>query len=161
MKSSLSSMLAMLKTTCWNFSSDLSERDSVLLRCSFFIHAGDLINSAHREQEWHEWFTAGGFIHGMIPSMLIPGNHEYRAKNQNKAARKGRSLPVQWRPQFKLPLNGPKGWEETEYYMDYQDVRMVFLDSNRDQVIQADWLEEVLKNNPKKWTILTYHHPLF
>ncbi|GAB2481831.1 purple acid phosphatase family protein [Algoriphagus taiwanensis] len=127
----------------------------------FFIHAGDLINSAHREQEWHEWFTAGGFIHSMIPSMPTPGNHEYRAKNQEEAARKERSLSVQWRPQFTLPLNGPKGLEETVYYMDYQDVRMVFLDSNRDQVIQADWLEGVLKNNPKKWTILTYHHPLF
>lgn len=46
----------------------------------FFIHAGDLINRAHREQEWHEWFTAGGFIHSMIPSMPVPGNHEYRAK---------------------------------------------------------------------------------
>ena len=43
----------------------------------FFIHAGDLINRAHREQEWHEWFTAGGFIHSMIPSMPVPGNHEY------------------------------------------------------------------------------------
>ncbi|GMQ29421.1 metallophosphoesterase family protein [Algoriphagus confluentis] len=127
----------------------------------FFIHAGDLINSAHREQEWHEWFTAGGFIHSMIPSMPTPGNHEYRAKNQDEANRKERSLSVQWRPQFTLPLNGPEGLEETVYYMDYQDLRMVFLDSNRDQVAQAMWLEKLLKDNPKKWTILTYHHPLF
>ncbi|TDQ13568.1 calcineurin-like phosphoesterase family protein [Algoriphagus boseongensis] len=127
----------------------------------FFIHAGDLINSAHREQEWHEWFTAGGFIHSMIPSFPTPGNHEYRAKNQEEVNQKQRSLSVQWRPQFTLPLNGPKGLEETVYYMDYQDVRVISLDSNRDQVIQAVWLEEVLKTNPKKWTVLTYHHPLF
>ena len=100
----------------------------------FFIHAGDLINRAHREQEWHEWFTAGGFIHSMIPSMPTPGNHEYRAKNQQEADAKQRSLSVQWRPQFTLPQNGPAGLEETVYYMDYQDVRVISLDSNRDQV---------------------------
>ena len=93
--------------------------------------------------------------------MPTPGNHEYQAKNQEEAGRKERSLSLPWRPQFTLPLNGPKGLEETVYYMDYQDVRIVFLDSNRDMDIQADWLKEALKNNPKKWTILTYHHPLF
>lgn len=127
----------------------------------FFIHAGDLINIAHRDQEWHEWFTAGGFIHSMIPSFPIPGNHEYRAKNPQEAEQKQRSLSVQWRPQFTLPLNGPKGLEETVYYMDYQDVRVIGLDSNRDHQIQAQWLEEVLAANPKKWTVVTYHHPLF
>ena len=127
----------------------------------FFIHAGDLINTAHREQEWHEWFTAGGFIHSMIPSMPTPGNHEYRAINKEEADRKERSLSVQWKPQFTLPSNGPKGLEETVYYMDYQDARVISLDSNRDPEIQASWLEDVLKNNPMKWTILTYHHPLF
>lgn len=127
----------------------------------FIIHAGDLINTAHREQEWHEWFTAGGFIHSMVPSMPVPGNHEYRAKNQAETDQKVRSLSVQWRPQFTLPLNGPKGLEETAYYMDYEDVRFVFLDSNRDHLIQARWLEEILSANPKKWTIVSYHHPLF
>jgi hypothetical protein len=127
----------------------------------FFIHAGDLVNNAHREQEWHEWFTAGGFIHSMIPSFPTPGNHEYRTKNQKPITENIRSLSVQWRPQFTLPLNGPKGLEETVYYMDYQEVRVISLDSNRDHEIQASWLEEILKTNPKKWTILTYHHPLF
>lgn len=127
----------------------------------FFVHAGDLINRAHREQEWHEWFTAGGFIHSMIPSFPTPGNHEYRAKNKGEAEAKQRSLSVQWRPQFTLPLNGPKGLEETVYYMDYQDVRVISLDSNRDHEIQAKWLEKILASNPKKWTIITYHHPFF
>ena len=127
----------------------------------FFIHAGDLINTAHKDQEWHEWFTAGGFIHSMIPSFPVPGNHEYRAINQEEAARKERSLSVQWKPQFSLPLNGPEGLEETVYYMDYQDVRVIGLDSNRDHEVQAQWLEKVLSTNPKKWTVVTYHHPLF
>ena len=127
----------------------------------FFIHAGDLINTAHRDRDWHEWFTAGGFIHSMIPSFPTPGNHEFRAKNMEEMEKNERSLSVQWRPQFTLPMNGPKGLEETVYYMDYQDVRMISLDSNRDLEIQATWLDSLLEKNPKKWVILTYHHPMF
>ena len=45
---------------------------------SFIIHAGDLVNNAHREQEWQEWFDAGGWIHSSLPSFPVAGNHEYR-----------------------------------------------------------------------------------
>lgn len=127
----------------------------------FFIHAGDLINQAHYEQDWHEWFTAGGFIHSMIPSFPIPGNHEYNAYTPEEKEKGIRHLSAQWKPQFTLPANGPEGLEETVYYMDYQDVRVIGLNSNRDHEIQAEWLEKVLSENPKKWTIVTYHHPLF
>lgn len=127
----------------------------------FFVHAGDLINSAHREQEWHEWFTAGGFIHSMIPSMPTPGNHEYRAKNAEESGLGQRSLSVQWQPQFTLPANGPEGLEETVYYMDYQDVRIITLNSNVEVERQTIWLEELLKNTTQKWIIAVYHHPLF
>jgi hypothetical protein len=33
--------------------------------------------------------------------------------------------------------------------------RQEFLD------IQARWLESVLQNNPNKWTVVTFHHPMF
>ncbi len=127
----------------------------------FFIHAGDLVNIAHREQEWHEWFTAGGFIHSMIPSMPTPGNHEYYPISREDETKKIRSLSVQWRPQFTLPMNGPEGLEETVYYIDYQDARIISLNSNRDLDIQAKWLEDLLEKTTQKWIIITYHHPMF
>lgn len=130
----------------------------------FIIHAGDLVNTAHHDQEWHEWFTAGGFIHSMVPSLSTPGNHEYRSIPEWDGEDANRRLSLQWRPQFTLPENGPEGIEElkeTVYYMDYQDVRFISLNSNVMQAEQIPWLEEVLANNPQKWTIVTYHHPLF
>nr|MBI1232663.1 metallophosphoesterase [Cytophagales bacterium] len=127
----------------------------------FIIHAGDLINHAHREQEWHEWFTAGGFIHSMLPSVPTPGNHEYRSIPEIYGENSPRQLSAQWRHQFTLPENGPEGLEETVYYMDYQDVRLISLNSNVEHQKQAEWVEKVLADNPQKWTILTYHHPLF
>ena len=33
-----------------------------LPNASFAIHAGDLVNNAHRDHEWAQWFKAGGFI---------------------------------------------------------------------------------------------------
>lgn len=128
---------------------------------SFIVHAGDLVNHAHNEQEWHEWFRAGGFIHSSLPSIPTPGNHEMRSRTEAEETQGKRFLSVQWKPQFTLPLNGVKGLEETVYYVDYQNTRIISLNSNEDPNMQAAWLEEVLKDNPNRWSVVTYHHPLY
>jgi hypothetical protein len=128
---------------------------------AFIVHAGDLVNSAHREQDWHEWFKAGGFIHSMVPSIPTPGNHEYQPRNAAEDSTNTRFLSVQWRHQFQLPLNGIPGYEETVYYIDYEDSRIISLNSNHPSQEQRAWLEEILKNNPRKWTIVTFHHPIY
>ncbi len=125
---------------------------------SFIIHAGDLVNHAHNEQEWSEWFDAGGWIHRVLPSIPVSGNHEYRPIKEGS---KQRELSIQWNPQFTLPENGPKGLKETVYYTDYQGLRIVVLNTNRDIDKQLPWLENLLANNPNKWTVVTYHHPLY
>jgi len=43
----------------------------------FMIHAGDLVNNAHRNVEWGHWNEGGGFIQSMVPNVPVPGNHEY------------------------------------------------------------------------------------
>lgn len=120
-------------------------------RASFMLHAGDLINNTHSDGEWGEWFGAGGWLNGMIPSIACPGNHEYRG-----------GLDPHWRPQFAFPLNGPAGLEETAYYLDYQGARIISLNSNENLDVQREWLEGVLKQeNRPKWTFVTFHHPIF
>ncbi|TKB97678.1 purple acid phosphatase family protein [Pedobacter cryophilus] len=128
---------------------------------SFIIHAGDLVSEAHSERQWHEWFTAGGWIHGMLPSVPVPGNHEYRPLSDAPQPDKTKNLSVQWKPQFTLPENGPKSLSETTYFFDYQDTRFILLNSNTNQQEQVPWLESVLKDNPNKWTIVSFHHPIF
>ena len=125
-------------------------------RAAFFLHAGDLINNADSDVEWGEWCQSGGFLNAMTPSIPTPGNHEYTQDAQGRMV-----LSKHWRPQFALPQHGPSGLEETTYYLDYQGVRIVSLNSNEKIVEQVTWLQSILADNPNKWTIVTFHHPIY
>ncbi len=127
----------------------------------FMIHAGDLINRAHRNVEWGEWFHAGGWIHGMLPSVPTPGNHEYDAYTEEEDARDIEHLSIFWRPQFTLPESDIEGLDETVYSVDYQGLRVLVLNSNTKVKEQAAWLEEQLAENQNRWTVATFHHPIF
>jgi 3',5'-cyclic AMP phosphodiesterase CpdA len=126
----------------------------------FMLHAGDLINDHDSNLQWGEWFHAGSFIHATVPSMMTPGNHEY----------KDTVLTPLWRPQFNLPKNGPKDMKtvsETTYAVDYQDLKIISIDAvlfdrqSESRESQVQWLDSVLANNTKKWTALTMHFPLY
>lgn len=127
-------------------------------RADFMLHAGDLINRFDRDVEWGEWFYAGNFIHATVPSVMTPGNHEYG---------KGVVLSPQWRPQFNLPTNGPKGLEETCYAVNYANLKVISLDAEQidesPQFLQkqARWLDSVLTKDPRRWTAITFHYPVF
>lgn len=128
----------------------------------FIIHTGDLINRSNNDKEWGEWHYGGGFINGMVPSMPSPGNHEYVRDEKRKLI-----LDPHWGVQYTLPGHGPAGLEESVYYIDYQNVRVISLDSQMiilDEAsakLQYEWLEKVLKENTKLWTVITFHHPIF
>ena len=130
-------------------------------QAAFMLHAGDLINRAENDADWGEWFQAGGPLHAMIPCIATPGNHEYKVTAKIGGIPTQIELSKYWRPMFAFPMNGPEKLEETTYYIDYQGVRIISLNSNDRHLIQAAWLEKVLSENPHKWTIITFHHPLY
>lgn len=121
-------------------------------KARFIVHAGDLVNSGPSDTEWGEWHAAAGWINGMVPSVPSPGNHEYIG-----------GLTKHWRAQFTLPENGPLGLEEACYYLDFQGVRVISLNSNERLDEQAAWLEDVLASRPPsvRWTVVTFHHPVY
>jgi len=127
---------------------------------AFVLHAGDLINE-RKESEWDEWFYAGSFIHTMIPIVPVTGNHEHIKLEGGKV-----NLISNWTQQFTLPDNGPTSSQETDYYVDYQGVRIVVLNSElfihdpTYRSLQKNWLHRILKRNPNKWTLISYHHPM-
>ncbi|MBX3445064.1 MAG: metallophosphoesterase family protein [Planctomyces sp.] len=130
-------------------------------KAAFMIHAGDLINRAESDAEWGEWFMASSHLHRMTPCVPTPGNHEYVALRKIAGIPVSSRLSHHWRALFTLPENGPAGLEETCYWFDFQGVRIVSLNSNVEFFRQAEWLNDVLSRNPQKWTILTFHHPVY
>ncbi len=124
------------------------------------INAGDLVDSANSEEQWGQWYQAGGFINSQINNISVPGNHEYS----------GGALSSFWAPQFPYPDNGPAQWpdelDRTAYTVDYQGVRFIGLNSNVQgspdvMAAQTAWLEQQLANNPNRWTVVTFHHPVY
>ena len=128
------------------------------------LHAGDLIDTDDSEAEWGEWFGAAGYANGSMNVIASVGNHEYYP---------GPELAEHWAAQFQYPLNGPKTtsrieqlYAENVYFTDYQGVRFIALNSNfpgdpEAFAAQTTWLESVLADNPNKWTVVTFHHPVF
>lgn len=128
-------------------------------KARFLLHAGDLINNAGADDQWGEWHRAGGWMNAMVPVIATPGNHEYEL--QAKPAPPAYRVSPFWRPQFAFPTDGPPGLEETTYTLDVQGVRLVSLNSNQGVTEQVPWLEKVLADNPNRWTIVTFHHPIY
>jgi Calcineurin-like phosphoesterase/Purple acid Phosphatase, N-terminal domain len=126
-------------------------------KAAFILHAGDLINRANRDTEWGQWFYATGFLHRMIPCLATPGNHEYARQDPNEEKR----LSAHWRPTFAFPEHGPEGLRESVYYIDYQGMRIISLNSNERQAEQVPWLRKALQQKGARWTIVTFHHPLY
>ena len=139
----------------------IREAHSDAPKAAFMLHAGDLINQAQRDAEWGEWFGGGHWLNAMMPSIATPGNHEYHKTTVEGSNDEIRTLSKHWRPTFAFPENGPEGLKESVYWLDFQGVRFISLNSNEQQEIQAAWLKQVLASNPNRWTIVTFHHPMY
>ncbi len=128
-------------------------------RARFVLHTGDLVDVGENDEQWGEWFGAGGWINGMVPQVPVVGDHEYGRLNRDDP----RQLTTLWRPQFALPEDGPDGLSETTYSFDYQGVRIIVLNSEEATLLdeQAAWLESKLQDHKQRWTIVAFHHPVF
>lgn len=132
----------------------IREAHAAAPRAKFMLHAGDLVNVATRDSEWGQWFAAASYLPRVTPVLAIPGNHEL-----TPGVLDNRELVPYWHVQFPRPENGPKSI--AAFTLDIQGVRLVCLDSNDKRAEQAEWLERVLSDNPNRWTVVAFHHPLF
>lgn len=133
-------------------------------RARFVIHAGDLINDAKNDRQWGEWFESAGWIFRRTPSIATPGNHEYYSFKEGENSM--RALTPYWNQLFTFPDNGPDQEDASElrnnvYYIDYQGVRIISLNSNLEFDTQAEWLDQTLENCDQNWTVVTMHHPIY
>jgi 3',5'-cyclic AMP phosphodiesterase CpdA len=134
----------------------------------FWLFSGDL-TSEPEDDQWGELFEAQGFVTRTVPSVMVPGNHDLGFRYQggsilrNDKGKKvrDRSVSPLWRAHLTLPENGIVGLEETSYTFDYQGVRFFMINSNDRLEDQARWMDESLVREPSRWTVVSFHHPLY
>lgn len=117
------------------------------------IHAGDLINHANNDYEWAEWHAASAPLNRNIPTITTPGNHEYLKNLDGKKVQ----LSAYWKSTFPFPY----AWEQGPYFMDYEHVRFIVLNSNASLDKQGLWLDSILTDTQKPWIVILTHHPIF
>jgi hypothetical protein len=128
----------------------------------FMLFAGDLVSRSN-EEYWREFFYAGGWILGMMPSIVTPGNHEF---DRNEGGQ--RTFSKHWNQIYQMPVNSPsKKYINRNYYIDYQGTRFVSLDSPslgnypEDSTLVLNWLEKTLAENTNRWTVVFTHYPIY
>lgn len=128
----------------------------------FMLFAGDLV-SISDDRYWSEFFYAGGWIFGMVPSIVTPGNHEYDS-HENRS----RTFGKHWNQIYTMPNNSPsEKYYNRFYYVDYQGVRFVSIDSPaietyvEDSTMLLNWLEKTFADNPNRWTVVLTHFPVY
>lgn len=131
------------------------------------LFAGDLVSGGDGEDdnEWGEWFAAGG---GLLPGTAIApaaGNHEYFEEFEDTPQER-RVLGAHWPVSFALPGNGAAAAASTTYWFDYQGARVVVLDGTSaldlgTATAQARWLDGVLAASSQPWNIVVVHQPLY
>jgi len=94
-----------------------------------------------------------------IPVMPCPGNHEYY-KGLNK------QLPDTWFDLFHNPLNGPKRFLGSTYYVDFPKLRFIAIDTQgqqrlSDYTITLTWLKQAMKTADDRFIIVMMHHPVY
>jgi len=131
------------------------------------LFAGDLVSGGDGEDdnEWGEWFAAGGWL---LPGMAVApaaGNHEYFEEFEDTPQER-RVLGKHWPVTFALPANGAEAAARTSYWFDYQGLRVAVLDGTSALDLgtakaQADWLDGVLAGSSQPWNIVVVHQPLY
>jgi hypothetical protein len=128
----------------------------------FMLFAGDLVSRSN-EEYWREFFYAGSWLFGMLPSVATPGNHEY-----DKPENQPRTFSKHWKQIYTFPTNGPaEKFQQRIYYFDYQGVRFVSVDSpaigesSEDGAVILNWLDQTLASNPNQWSVVFTHYPVY
>lgn len=93
-----------------------------------------------------------------LPILSTPGNHEY-TKGWSKR------LSSAWTSTFKHPSNGYKGAEGKTYYVDFQNLRFIAIDTNgfnqlSDLTRVNTWLKQAIKEAGDRFVIVMMHHPI-
>lgn len=124
----------------------------------FIAWGGDQVEGA-TDAYWNIWYQAINDWTPSVPTIAATGNHEY-IKGLS------RQLDSRWVPQYNYPKNGPEGFLQRSYYIDFPHMRFIVIDSNDIQwpnsiIRHRQWLKNVLQTTVQPWKIVMFHHGIY
>ena len=133
---------------------------SAISSADFVCQVGDLIERP-TDSYWQLFFSTWQRTDTLYPMVFATGNHEYL-----KGVRK--TLDNRWTHIFANPENGPIRALGRTYYIDFDNLRFVVIDTDQLQLFSdytrtATWLEKVLTDADatNKWKVVMMHHPVY
>lgn len=94
-----------------------------------------------------------------LPVLNTPGNHEYKKGVVKK-------LSPTWLSLFQQPQNGPANGLGSTYYVDFDNLRFIVLDTSAPHLLHHftrlnKWLKQTLNTAGDKYTVVIMHHPVY
>lgn len=120
---------------------------------------GDLVSSCDGgnscEAKYNSWKNVMSPI--FSKTYEVVGNHDRTG---------GDAANTVWQNEFNLPTNGPAGYSELAYSLDFGNSHFVVLDSEKPNEhavnnVQRAWLDQDLSANQKENTFVFFHEPAF
>lgn len=128
----------------------------------FVLNGGDLVIDGDEADQWVEFlaFTEDANVAQHVPLLAVLGNHDTGPGEGNTA---------NYNMVLALPRSTGTYGSGTEDYYHFTYGNAVFVALSTETFKggaipfqnQADYLDEVLTNNPKKWRIVFYHKPSY
>ncbi len=124
------------------------------------ISVGDLISNCEGNNESREKYSDWKNTLGSLASKsyAVQGNHDRSGD--------GSDCDKIWQEAFNFPTNGPSGFSELAFSLDFQNSHFVFLDSEKPEEhivnsTQRKWLETDLTNTRKENIFAVFHEPAY
>ncbi|MFH1532508.1 MAG: metallophosphoesterase [Pseudomonadota bacterium] len=121
----------------------------------FLLHSGDIVMDGAETGQWRTFFESSGHYLANTPFMATIGNHDDGPGDGDTA---------NYNQLFAYPRNSVTQTEDY-YFFTTPDAIFVSLSTQTFNggsapfQEQADWLDQVLTDNPRPWKIVVLHHP--
>lgn len=127
-------------------------------RLDCYVQLGDFVERGYNYYNQQLYTELKGTAFEKLPIINVPGNHEYL-----KGVK--RTLPDYWTQTFVHPKNGPDDFLGTTYYVDFEGLRVIAINTNglqhlRDFTRVNAWIKTAVDGAEDRFVVVVMHHPV-
>ena len=128
-------------------------------RLDCYAQLGDFVERGYNYYNQQLYAELKGTAFETLPIINVPGNHEYLKGVQ-------RTLPDYWTQTFVQPQNGPAEFLGTTYFVDFDGLRMIAINTNglqhlRDYTRINAWIKTTVNEAEDRFVVVIMHHPVY